>query len=58
MANRKSDTDRRWNKYFALSQLRKGEHVGEEVSVKSGLAHPDPEARPKTDSDPDVHNWP
>ena len=29
MANRKSDTDRRLNKYFALSQLRKRGREGE-----------------------------
>jgi len=28
MAHRKSDTDRRWNNYFGLSQLRKGETWG------------------------------
>ena len=40
MAHRKSDTDRRWNEYFTLSQLRKGEHVGgrEEVCGGGGSA--------------------
>ena len=35
MTHRKSDTDRRWNKYFALSQLRKrgGKREGQGLRV-------------------------
>jgi len=36
MANRKPDTDRRWNKYFALSQLRKGEKGGKGGGLRVG----------------------